>query len=103
MTSQMQMPTAYPDGGPLRWQDEQSGDLPAAVSAYFNCLIDYEKVPTESQITLLTWYCRYYINAPCWSPGPYLRKLRHQAAEIKSLRDIVKFCEEAAEWGLDPF
>ena len=62
------IPTFYrqPLGLPLRWLDEQSGILPAAVTSYFEHALDEKKPFTETQLNLVIQYCRYYINAPCW-------------------------------------
>ncbi|MBA2287532.1 MAG: hypothetical protein H0W02_18820 [Ktedonobacteraceae bacterium] len=57
-------PTLYRDDMPPSWQDEQSGRLVEAVSAYLE-----RKPLTAEQFALIRMYLVYSIHAPCWNRG----------------------------------
>ena len=81
----------FPGGpaGPLRWQDEQSGVLPAAVLAYF------EHRQTPAQLKLVVEYLRYYLHAPCWDDNPYLDE--EGRAELAGLRARITEIQQSPE------
>jgi len=94
-----------PYGLPLRWQDEQSGELVAAVLAYF------EKKPlTNRQFALLRAYVIHYICAPCWDMGcdgdeegiRYLMSLREGANKLAKQEEILPWIEQCLDVGIDP-
>lgn len=93
-----------PLGLPLRWQDEQSGLLPAAVMAYYyhGAHPADHKAPTPGQMSLVIEYVRYYMAAPCWEGGDGLERLRAQAAELKTAPDLDHWIGECMEYGIDP-
>jgi hypothetical protein len=98
--------TAYrlPFGLPLRWQDEQSGELSRAIEAYLDNRISGETV-TDAQITLVRDYIVYYIDAPCWNQEEFvdeLRGLRSSARELDSATEISEWIGKAMDIGLDP-
>jgi hypothetical protein len=104
------MPKMYQDfGGPLRWQDEQSGQLIAAVHAYFR-VSGYPPI-THAQFELVRDYAEYYINAPCWDSNPYnddasrkhLEELRQQVKDCKTDAQLESWLLLCLEVGLDPF
>ncbi len=105
------IPAVYlpPLGGPLRWQDEQSGVLPGAVMAYFN----HRQVPSQTKIVVE--YLRYYIHAPCWDNNPYhdavsraelavmrSRIVTIQAGSLADEREIEQWIADCLEIGIDP-
>ncbi len=100
------MPTFYrnPLGLPLRWQDEQSGQLPGAVLAYFS------QTATATQTALVCDYLRYYILAPCWDRPVQddeegcleLAHVREQADSLNCTEDINTFIETCLQMGIDP-
>ncbi len=88
------LPAIYlpPFGGPLRWQDEQSGVLPNAVKAYYN----HKQVPVlREHMKIVCEYLRYYIHAPCWDSNPHhdedtrkeLSDMRERILAIQNLPD----------------
>lgn len=91
-----------PFGLPLRWQDEQSGRLVAAVTAYFERKLTNEQ--TNEQIALVADYCRYYASAPCWEdPQGAIAALAERAPLLKSMTDIDDWLEAALHEAIDPF
>lgn len=104
------IPPIYNDpyglGLPLRWQDETSGELVAAVLAYF------EKKPlTERQFALVRAYVIHYINAPCWAEQgcqgdpeclEELAGLREGANKLQKQDEILPWIYECLDVGIDP-
>lgn len=102
------MPKFYrqPLGLPLRWQDEQSGLLPAAIKGYFEHTLD------ETQRNLVIQWCRYYINAPCWIDNAVrsgsedivaeMRSLIVKAAQLQTVEDIDGWIRDCLDAGIDP-
>lgn len=96
----------FPGGpkGPLRWQDDVSGVLPDAVSAFFK--VPGYKPVTPEQLELVREYTEYYINAPCWltDDDPELwAKLRTSIKEAKTKEAMIAWLEQALEVTIDPF
>ncbi len=90
-----------PTGGPLRWQDDESGETQAAVAAYF--LHREDGFPmTPEQIEIVRDYCQYYIEAPCWAPGT-VDVLQAKICTVKTARALCIWLGEALEIGIDPF
>lgn len=99
-TGSSRIPNYYnpPIGTPLRWQDDQTGQLEAAVVAYF------DRHPTEAQIELVKDWLRYYANAPCWQdPNGAIAELVREAPLIRSMAGIDQWLEKAMHEGIDPF
>ena len=106
---------------PLYWRDERSGELPAAVSHYFDhCLghapdataEDLEIAPlTVQELQLICEYCVYFIHAPCWEMNMAeseemlgeLKELQVRAKSLASVESIRRWNEECMDLGLDPF
>ena len=94
-----------PLGTPLYWGDEQSGTLAAAVMRYFDGV---ELEP--SQFALLKSYLVYVVDAPCWDNNEHhtlesrreLERLRVQAKQMQTQRDIIPWIYECVKWGIDP-
>jgi hypothetical protein len=92
--------------GPLRWQDDMSGELSAAMLAFFE-----GKGLTSEQFNLVREYGEYYINAPCWDWNPHLTEEGKE--ELAQLRSYIKRAGTRGElniWiamcldiGIDPF
>jgi len=97
------MPNWYrpPLGLPLRWQDEQSGELPAAIMAYFH---HKEQPMLRLQIKLVLDYLRYYIHAPCWmyDPPEELAELRSRVETLSTEEEIDAWIQDCLEIGIDP-
>ena|SRR6266700_1673751 len=97
----------FPDGpaGPLRWGDDTTGVLPAAMLAYF------EHKATPEQFGLVREYGEYYIHAPCWDWNPHLTEEgKQELAQVRASIKTVKTEQELEDWtiacldlGIDPF
>lgn len=91
-------------GGPLRWQDDVTGVLPAAVFAFFQYGVKQSDVPpTEEQLGLVREYMEYYVNAPCWQQDDTkkLDTLREKIQVLKTVQELNDFIYECMEIGLD--
>lgn len=91
--------------GPLRWQDDVTGVLPAAVMAVLETGPDTNTVVTAAQIELVRDYCDYYIGAPCWKTdgeGGEFERLRSQVKHIHTLNELDAWLHDALEVGIDP-
>lgn len=111
------MPACYqPGGGPLRWQDDVTGVLPAAVMAFLNRdtvvmsgKVIGRSVCTPEQVELVRDYCEYYINAPCWELGPEgeayhsdFMTLRNRVRTLTTGKEIDAWLGDALDLGIDP-
>ena len=96
----------FPGGprGPLRWQDDISGQMPQAVLAFF------EGKATPGQFALVRDYCRYYIDAPCWDWNPHnddenraeLAAVRASIREVKTTMELNAWIGRCLDMGIDP-
>jgi hypothetical protein len=92
--------------GPLRWQDDVTGELPTAMMAFFK----YNSL-TYDHLALVREYGEYYINAPCWDWNPNLTEegkqelahLRSLIKEVKTKREIMGWVHQCLDIGIDPF
>lgn len=100
-----------PLGLPLRWQDDQSGQLPDAIKAFLGHSIDESNPLTETQLNLSIQWCRYYINAPCWMDAARhgneetvreLQAVIDQAHQLHTAQDIQAWITACLELGIDP-
>ena len=111
------MPGYRRGGFPLRWQDDQTGELPAAVQAYLSHRLGEKAAPTQDQIRLLCDYLRHVICAPIWNAGielddsPERIEVARQLVQLR--QDIVHLqlttTDAISEWmhrcmdiGIDP-
>jgi hypothetical protein len=99
------MPRGYepPYGTPLYWMDEVTGELPAAVKAFFayGAEPNEQPPPTSIEIGLVIDYCRYVIYAPCWK-GPGVRSLRKLAKRMTTVEELNQFIQKCLKVGIDP-
>lgn len=100
------MPPFYrpPFGGPLRWQDDTSGELPRAVKAFFKhqCVASL----SATHLELVRDYCEYYINAPCWFSEHMeteFAQLRARIKTVASADELNAWLHDALGVGIDPF
>lgn len=95
-----------PNGGPLRWQDDTTRELPRAVRAYLNHGIDDGPAPELEQLQLVVDYLIHFIHAPCWradSTGGLARLQREVAAgEVLTSEEIHAWIDRCREFGIDP-
>lgn len=103
--------TPYREGlFPGFWRDEQT-DLPAAVEAFYDFILEKGPEPTEHQLSRIQWYLEYWINAPCWDQNPHaddgnkaeLQGLRDRVKTLASVESIRRWISEALDIGIDPF
>lgn len=103
----MQLHMPYQDKGlvgqtPLRWQDDMSGMLPEAVTAF----LAYKETPQHLEVVRA--YCEYYVLAPCWEvviPPEALAQLEAIRASIKQAdtrQALQTWLEQCLELGIDP-
>lgn len=91
--------------GPLRWQDDVSGILPAAMLAFFE-----DKGMNPDQFYLVREYGQYYINAPCWDWNPHLDEegkaelaaLRERIKAVRSKHELMAWVDACLDMGIDP-
>lgn len=100
-------------GLPIKWQDEQSDILSAAIKAYIDHKVDPAQAPepTPQQLGFIVDYFNYFINAPCWdSAESFTEELAGLRDRIKALKeaervtvdDIAAWIRQAMEIALDP-
>lgn len=101
------VPAIYrpPFGLPLRWQDDVTGELPAAVWAYIKHAarpLDYAP-PTAAHLGLAVDYLRHVIEAPCWrDESGALDGLRRRVTGLQTGEDVRHWIDDCLEIGLDP-
>ncbi|MEN9936519.1 MAG: hypothetical protein RLZZ387_3098 [Chloroflexota bacterium] len=83
---------------PHFWMTEQSGRLEAAVDAYFNG----EKLTTV-QLGLIKAYLRQYLERALLTGDANRGALLRAVEALKSTRDIERFADEIAGYGVEPF
>jgi hypothetical protein len=109
--TKLRMPDMYRErGAPLRWQDDVTGILPAAINAFLaEGLGGPPALPW--QIELVRDYMAYYINAPCWQIGneedtPKLFKtfadLRERIKSLRTSSEIAGWIIDCLNLGIDP-
>jgi hypothetical protein len=99
----------YPDGLPLAWRGETSGELRSAMLAYLDACLGRGQA-SEGQLELVRLYLEYYVGAPCWSDGfnwdeemrAALSALRGAIRDAHSLEAINAWVKQALETGIDP-
>ena len=101
-----------PGGLPMRWQDEVSGRLPAAVRAYLDAVTSGDPLKaTDEQLILMGKWLEYYVNAPCWKTVSFSddpdwaaqwAALKRRAASLNSVSAINRWIHHALDFGLDP-
>ncbi len=102
----MRIPLLYPNGGPLFWRNEESGELIAAVGAYLNNRIEGTPI-SPAQVDLMREYLRHWINAPCWKQDdPVIEsafdRLKLSVYTLRNANDISQWLRRALDLGIDP-
>lgn len=98
------MPQFYPGGGPLRWQDDVTGEMQSAVKAFLNEGLG-RSACTPFHIELVRQYLEYYLNAPCWTlvgMEQEFADLRNRVKELRTAREIAAWIVDCLETGIDP-
>ncbi len=102
------LPYLPPHDTPLRWMDEQSGQLTTAVHTFIDTGLG-RATATPAHLEMVRAYCDYYINAPCWvSPDideqtiQEIMALRTQVTEATTFKALDVWIHECLKVGLDP-
>ena len=96
------IPDFYPQGLPLYWRDETSGEMAKIVEKYL-----FGLPLCDEEFFVLRGYLAHYINAPCWDfPGnafaAELAEARAAVQELNTARDVDAWIVKLLEIGLDP-
>lgn len=94
-----------PQGLPLYWRDETSGQLSAAIFRYLNFVTQKASTPpTNEQIWLIRCYLEHFIMAPCWVDcgDNSVSKLRETIKDVNSVEAIDDWLYKASEIALYP-
>lgn len=89
------LPTDRP---PHHWMTEQSGRLEAAVEAYFD-----GDALTPAQLELIRLYLRQYIERAILTGDANRARLLQRVEELRSTRDVARFADDVADFGVEPF
>lgn len=114
VVSKSRMPTFYrpPYAGaradsyiPLRWQDEVTGLLRAAIMAVLEQRGTNGPKVTGAHIALVRDYCEYYLLAPGWKTDgaeEEFARLRVQVKSITTFQELDAWLKSALLVGIDP-
>jgi hypothetical protein len=83
---------------PHFWMTEETGVLSAAVEAYF----DGERL-TPPQVAVIKAYLRQYIERAMLTADAKRHLLLQQIEKLRTTREIERFADEVAEYGVEPF
>jgi hypothetical protein len=83
-------------GGPHYWQNESTGSLRRAITAYLN-----GHHMSEAQIADMRAYLRQWIMAPVWL-GEAANALRARIDDLTTRKAIRDWLADAAEEEIDP-
>ena len=83
---------------PYFWMEEQSGALAPVVNTYMN-----GELLTVQQLGLLRQYLRQYLERAVLTGDAKRQLLIDRLAKMRSAREIERFAEELAEYGIEPF
>lgn len=83
---------------PHFWMTEQTGRLAPAVDAYFNG----EKLSPEA-LSLIKQYLHQYLERAVLSTDARRAALLARIDKLRSTREIERFADELAEFGVEPF
>ncbi len=86
------------------WRNETSGKLALAVKRYFDFAVGDDPNPlTDSELSLLKGYLKFWIDYPWQGLGSDLDYLRAEFIEASNYEQLQACVEEALELGIDPF
>lgn len=86
------------DKPPHFWMTEQTGKLEAAVEEYFAG----EKL-SPGALELIKQYLRQYLERAVMAGDADRNKLLARIDKLRTTRDIERFADELAEFGVEPF
>jgi hypothetical protein len=82
---------------PHYWMTEQTGRLAEAIESYLNG----DKLSAES-LDLIKQYLTQYVERALMTGEADRRALLRRAGGLRSQREIERFAEELAEYGIEP-
>lgn len=92
-------PYPFPvEAPPHYWMTEQTGRLAEAVEAYLNA-----EGLLPASIELIKQYLRQYIERAVMSGEANRKLLSQQLDSLRNSRDIERFADDLAEFGVEPF
>lgn len=104
-------PYLQPIGGPNYWQNEQTGQLRGAVTAYLDNRTRNTPI-SPADCELVAEYIRHWIHAPMYDVNPYhridpqgkkiLADLRAEADALTDADSIDRWIHKALDHGIDP-
>lgn len=83
---------------PYFWMEEQSGALAPVVTTYMN-----GEPLNAQQMGLLRQYLRQYLERAVLTGDAKRQLLVDRLAKMRTAREIERFAEELAEYGIEPF
>jgi hypothetical protein len=83
---------------PHHWMTEQSGKLEAAVEAYFN-----GEALAPAEMTLIKLYLRQYLERAVLTGDANRARLLQRIDDLRTTRDVERFADDIAEYGVEPF
>lgn len=83
---------------PRFWMEEQTGVLAEAVETYMR-----GEPLTAAHRALLQLYLRQYLERAILPDDANRSLLLSRIEKLRTTRDIERFAEELAEWGVEPF
>ena len=86
----------YPNGLPLYWRKEASGNLALAVERLFS------KSLQDGDLAYLHAYIKHWLNYPNYVI-PNKDELLTELETAMTANDILRLCRRMAEHGIDPF
>ncbi|HMO59859.1 MAG TPA: hypothetical protein PKC19_21105 [Roseiflexaceae bacterium] len=94
-----QYPYPFPVAQPPHfWMTEQTGKLADAVEAYFNG----ERLASH-QIAVIKLYLTQYVERAMLTPDARRDLLLQQIARLRTTREIERFADHVADFGVEPF
>ena len=83
---------------PHFWMTEQSGRLAAAVEVYLN-----GDALSSTELDLIKQYLRQYLGRAMMTGDANRPALLRKVETLRDNRDIERFADEIAEYGVEPF
>jgi hypothetical protein len=92
-------PYPFPvERAPHFWMSEQTGKLAVAVESYFNG----EKLSPEA-LDLIKQYLTQYVERGMLTGDANRRRLLEEIGKLRTTREIERYADEIADYGLEVF
>ncbi len=83
---------------PHFWMTEQTGALEAAIDAYYAG----QRI-TPAELALVKAYLQQYLERAMLTGDAHRGKLLARLATLRTTREIERFADELADYGIEPF